>query len=47
LVVALVAGAAAEDAELSFGQLRLGPLIPLVLVGGVAALSLRGFSREG
>jgi uncharacterized membrane protein YoaK (UPF0700 family) len=45
-VVALVAGAAAEGAELSFGQLRLGPLIPLALVCCVAALSLRGFSRE-
>jgi uncharacterized membrane protein YoaK (UPF0700 family) len=47
LVLALVAGAAAEGAELSFGQLRLGPLLPLVLVCCVAALSLRGFSGEG
>lgn len=46
-VVALVAGAAAEGAMLTFGQQRLGPLLPLVLVCCVAALSLRAFSREG
>ena len=46
-LVALVAGAAAEGAVLTSGQQRLGPLLPLVLVCGVAALSLRGFSREG
>jgi uncharacterized membrane protein YoaK (UPF0700 family) len=46
-LVALVAGAAAEGAVLTYGQQRLGPLLPLVLVCGVAALSLRGFSREG
>ena len=46
-LIALVAGAAAEGAVLTYGQLRLGPLLPLVLVCGVAALSLRGFSREG
>ena len=45
-LVALVAGAAAEGAVLTYGQLRLGPLLPLVLVCGVAALSLRGFGRE-
>jgi uncharacterized membrane protein YoaK (UPF0700 family) len=46
-LVALVVGAAAEGALLTYGQPRLGPLLPLVLVGGVAALSLRGFSRGG
>jgi uncharacterized membrane protein YoaK (UPF0700 family) len=46
-LVALVAGAAAEGAVLTYGQPRLGPLLPLVLVAGVAALSLRGFSRTG
>ena len=46
-LVALVAGAAAQGAVLAYGQQRLGPLLPLVLVCGVAALSLRGFSREG
>lgn len=46
-LVALVAGAAAEGAVLTYGQQRLGPLLPLVLVGGVAVLSLRGFSQEG
>jgi uncharacterized membrane protein YoaK (UPF0700 family) len=46
-LVALVAGAAAEGAVLTYGQQRLGPLLPLALVGGVAALSLRGFSGEG
>lgn len=46
-LVALVAGAAAEGAELTFWQPRLGPLLPLILVCCVAALSLRGFSREG
>jgi uncharacterized membrane protein YoaK (UPF0700 family) len=46
-LVALVAGAAAEGAVLTYGQPRLGPLLPLVLVCCVAALSLRGFSREG
>jgi len=38
---------AAQGAVLTYGQQRLGPLLPLVLVCGVAALSLRGFSREG
>ena len=46
-LVALVAGAAAQGAVLTYGQQRLGPLLPLVLVCGVAALSLRGFSRGG
>lgn len=46
-LLALVAGAAAEGAVLTYGQQRLGPLLPLVLVCCVAALSLRGFSREG
>lgn len=46
-LVALVAGAAAQGAVVTYGQQRLGPLLPLVLVCGVAALSLRGFSREG
>ena len=46
-LVALVAGAAAEGAVLTYGQQRLGPLLPLVLVCCVAALSLRGFSRGG
>jgi len=46
-LVALVAGAAAQGAVLTYGQQRLGPLLPLVLVCGVAALSLRGFSGEG
>jgi uncharacterized membrane protein YoaK (UPF0700 family) len=46
-LVALVAGAAAQGAVLTYGQQRLGPLLPLVLVCGVAALSLGGFSREG
>lgn len=44
-VVALVAGAAAEGAVLTFGQLRLGALLPLIFVCCVAALSLRVFSR--
>lgn len=46
-LVALVAGAAAEGALLTYGQPRLGPLLPLVLVCCVAALSVLGFSREG
>jgi uncharacterized membrane protein YoaK (UPF0700 family) len=46
-LVALVAGAGAQGAVLTYGQQRLGPLLPLVLVCGVAALSLRGFSGEG
>jgi uncharacterized membrane protein YoaK (UPF0700 family) len=46
-LVALVAGAAAQGAVLTYGQQRLGPLLPLVLVCGVAGLSPRGFSREG
>jgi uncharacterized membrane protein YoaK (UPF0700 family) len=46
-LVALVAGAAAEGAVLTYGPQRLGPLLPLVLVCCVAALSLRGFSRGG
>jgi uncharacterized membrane protein YoaK (UPF0700 family) len=46
-IASLIAGAAAEGAVLSYGQLRLGPVLPVALVGCVAALSLRGFSREG
>ena len=46
-LVALVAGAAAEGAVLTYGPQRLGPLLPLVLICCVAALSLRGFSRGG
>jgi uncharacterized membrane protein YoaK (UPF0700 family) len=46
-LVALVAGAAAEGAVLTYGPQRLGPLLPLVLVCCVAVLSLRGFSRGG
>jgi uncharacterized membrane protein YoaK (UPF0700 family) len=46
-LVALVAGAAAEGAVLTYGPQRLGPLLPLVLVCCVATLSLRGFSRGG
>ena len=46
-LVALVAGAAAEGAVLTYGPQHLGPLLPLVLVCCVAALSLRGFSRGG
>jgi uncharacterized membrane protein YoaK (UPF0700 family) len=47
LLVALVAGAAAEGAVLTYGPLRLGPLLPVALACCVAALSLRGFSRGG
>ena len=46
-IAALIAGAAAEGAVLSYGSQRLGPVLPVALVGCVAALSLRGFSREG
>jgi uncharacterized membrane protein YoaK (UPF0700 family) len=46
-LVALIAGAAAEGAVLTYGQQRLGPLLPTLLVCCVAALSLRGFSRGG
>jgi uncharacterized membrane protein YoaK (UPF0700 family) len=46
-LVALVAGAAAQGAVLTYGPQRLGPLLPLVLVCCVAALSRRGFSRAG
>jgi uncharacterized membrane protein YoaK (UPF0700 family) len=46
-IASLIAGAAAEGAVLSYGQLRLGPVLPVALVGCVAALSSRGFSREG
>lgn len=46
-IAALVAGAAAEGAVLSYGSQRLGPVLPAALVGCVAALSLRLFSREG
>lgn len=45
-LAALAAGAAAQGAVLNYGQ-RFAPLLPLILVGCVAALSLRGFSREG
>jgi uncharacterized membrane protein YoaK (UPF0700 family) len=45
-VLALLAGAAAEGALVTYGQ-RLAPLLPLVLICCVAALSMRGFSREG
>jgi uncharacterized membrane protein YoaK (UPF0700 family) len=40
-LAALVAGAAAQGAVASFGAQRLAPLLPLVLVGAVAVLSLR------
>jgi uncharacterized membrane protein YoaK (UPF0700 family) len=43
-VVALVVGAAAQGAVLAGGQ-RFAPVLPLALVGCVAALSARGFSR--
>jgi uncharacterized membrane protein YoaK (UPF0700 family) len=46
-IAALIAGAAAEGAVLSYGSQRLGPVLPVALVCCVAALSLRGFSREG
>lgn len=46
-ILALIAGAAAQGAVLTYGQLRLGPLLPVLLVCCVAALSLRGFSRGG
>jgi uncharacterized membrane protein YoaK (UPF0700 family) len=46
-LVALVAGAAAEGAVLTYGPQRLAPLLPLVLVCCVAAVSLRWFSRGG
>jgi uncharacterized membrane protein YoaK (UPF0700 family) len=46
-IAALIAGAAAEGAVLSYGSLRLGPVLPVALVCCVAALSLRGFSRKG
>jgi uncharacterized membrane protein YoaK (UPF0700 family) len=46
-LVALIAGAAAEGAVLAYGQQRLGPLLPVLLVCCVAALSLRRFSRGG
>jgi uncharacterized membrane protein YoaK (UPF0700 family) len=46
-LVALVVGAAAEGALLTYGQQRLGPLLPLVLVGFVAMLSLRGPRHQG
>jgi uncharacterized membrane protein YoaK (UPF0700 family) len=46
-LVALVAGAAAEGAVLTYGPQRLGPLLPLVIVCCVPTLSLRGFSRGG
>jgi uncharacterized membrane protein YoaK (UPF0700 family) len=45
-VVVLVAGAAAQGALLDYGQ-QFAPLLPLALVCCVAALSTRGFSREG
>jgi len=45
-IFALVVGAAAEGAVVSYGQQRFGALLPLVLVCGVAALSLCGFRRE-
>jgi uncharacterized membrane protein YoaK (UPF0700 family) len=46
-LTALVAGAAAEGAAVTYGQPRLAPLLPLALVCCVAVLSLRGFSRGG
>jgi len=45
-VLALLAGAAAQGAVLDYGQ-RFAPLLPLALICCVAALSTRGFSREG
>src|SRR3984957_18475555 len=38
----LIAGAAAEGAAVTYGQPRLAPLLPLALVGCVAALNLSG-----
>jgi hypothetical protein len=46
-LAALIAGAAAQGAVLAYGQQRLAPLLPLVLVCCVAILSLRWFSRGG
>jgi uncharacterized membrane protein YoaK (UPF0700 family) len=46
-VAALIAGAAAEGAVLAYGQPRLGPVLPVALVCGVAALSAGRFSRGG
>jgi uncharacterized membrane protein YoaK (UPF0700 family) len=40
-LAALVAGAAAQGALLTFGAQRIAPLLPLALVGAVAVLSLR------
>jgi uncharacterized membrane protein YoaK (UPF0700 family) len=42
-LAALIAGAAAEGAAVTYGQPRLAPLLPLALVGCVAALGLSGF----
>src|ERR1700722_18234954 len=41
-LAALIAGAAAEGAAVTYGQPRLAPLLPLALVGCVAALNLSG-----
>jgi uncharacterized membrane protein YoaK (UPF0700 family) len=52
-LVALIAGAAAQGAVLTYGQQRLAPLLPLVLVCSVAALTTvpalgaGGLSRGG
>lgn len=45
-LAALVAGAAAEAAVLAYGEPRLGPLLPVVLVVGVAGLGLRSARVE-
>ena len=45
-VVVLVAGAAAQGAVVDYGR-QFAPLLPLALICCVAALSTRGFSREG
>jgi uncharacterized membrane protein YoaK (UPF0700 family) len=45
-VLALIAGAVVQGALVTYGQ-RFAPLLPLALICCVAALSMRGFSREG
>ena len=45
-LAALVVGAAAQGAVLDYGEPRLGPLLPVVLVGGVAGLGLRSARAE-
>jgi uncharacterized membrane protein YoaK (UPF0700 family) len=44
-VVVLIAGAAAQGIVLDYAR-RFAPLLPLALICCVAALSMRGFSRE-